>query len=183
MSNATQRKRRTSSTSCSNRVSRKRNRTQMSQTVMETIDVLESDRTNSEDVVDLTCEGSETAVVDLTNNDSIVVSIGVQSRRGPGTESYVLSSDEEEESSLRLSPGLLSTLHASSRARSTPGAVSCPVCMDAYSEIIDSGRLMVSTKCGHLFCSQCIRDSLSRAHSCPTCRKKLTQKQYHPIYI
>ncbi|XP_077091861.1 E3 ubiquitin-protein ligase RNF4 isoform X5 [Siphateles boraxobius] len=154
MSNATQRKRRTSSTSCSNRVSRKRNRTQMSQTVMETIDVLESDRTNS-----------------------------VQSRRGPGTESYVLSSDEEEESSLRLSPGLLSTLHASSRARSTPGAVSCPVCMDAYSEIIDSGRLMVSTKCGHLFCSQCIRDSLSRAHSCPTCRKKLTQKQYHPIYI
>lgn len=45
----------------------------MSQTAMETIDVLESDRTNSEDVVDLTCEGSEPAVVDLTNNDSIVV--------------------------------------------------------------------------------------------------------------
>ncbi|XP_067313952.1 RING finger protein 4 [Pseudorasbora parva] len=183
MSNASQRKRRTSSTACSHRVSRKRNRAQMSETVMETIDVLESDRTNS-DVVDLTCEGSEPAVVDLTNNDSIVVvEDGVQSRRGTGTESYVLSSDEEEESSLRLSPGLLSSLHASSRARSTPGAVSCPVCMDAYSEIIDSGRLMVSTKCGHLFCSQCIRDSLSRAHSCPTCRKKLTQKQYHPIYI
>ncbi len=28
-----------------------------------------------EDVVDLTCEGSEPAVVDLTNNDSIVVSL------------------------------------------------------------------------------------------------------------
>ncbi|KAI5104918.1 E3 ubiquitin-protein ligase RNF4 [Silurus meridionalis] len=74
-----------------------------------------------EDVVDLTCEGSEPAVVDLTNNDSVV--------------------------------------------------------------IIESGRLMVSTKCGHLFCSQCIRDSLARAHNCPTCRKKLTYKQYHPIYI
>uniref|UniRef100_A0A8C1KKS2 E3 ubiquitin-protein ligase RNF4 n=2 Tax=Cyprinus carpio TaxID=7962 RepID=A0A8C1KKS2_CYPCA len=181
MSTATQRKRRTSSATCSRRGNSKRNRTQMSQTAMETIDVLESDRTRSEDVVDLTCEGSEPAVVDLTNNDSIVVSL--QSRRGQGTESYVLSSDEEEESSLRLSPGLLSSLQASSRARSTPGAVSCPVCMDAYSEIIDSGRLMVSTKCGHLFCSQCIRDSLSRAHSCPTCRKKLTHKQYHPIYI
>ncbi|KAL1261437.1 hypothetical protein QQF64_006702, partial [Cirrhinus molitorella] len=178
MSTATQRKRRTSSATCSRRGNSKRNRAQMSQTAMETIDVLESDRTNSEDVVDLTCEGSEPAVVDLTNNDSIVVvEDGVQSRRGQGTESYVLSSDEEEESSLRLSPGLLSSLHASSRARSTPGAVSCPVCMDAYSEIIDSGRLMVSTKCGHLFCSQCIRDSLSRAHSCPTCRKKLTHKQ------
>ncbi|XP_051513880.1 RING finger protein 4 [Myxocyprinus asiaticus] len=183
MSNATQRKRRT--TSCSRRGNSKRNRSQMSQAVMETIDVLESDRTNSEDVVDLTCEGLEPAVVDLTNNDSIVVveEAVVQRRRGQGTESYILSSDEEEESSQRLSPGLLSTLHESSRARSTPGAVSCPVCMDVYSEIIDSGRLMVSTKCGHLFCSQCIRDSLSRAHSCPTCRKKLTNKQYHPIYI
>uniref|UniRef100_A0A671KBK7 E3 ubiquitin-protein ligase RNF4-like n=1 Tax=Sinocyclocheilus anshuiensis TaxID=1608454 RepID=A0A671KBK7_9TELE len=181
MSTATQRKRRTSSATCSRRGNSKRNRTQMSQTARETINVLESDRAHSEDVVDLTCEGSEPAIVDLTNNDSIVVS--VRSRRGQGTESYVLSSDEEEESSLRLSPGLLSSLHASSRARSTPGAVSCPVCMDAYSEIIDSGRLMVSTKCGHLFCSQCIRDSLSGAHSCPTCRKKLTHKQYHPVYI
>ncbi|KAI4883257.1 hypothetical protein NFI96_015886, partial [Prochilodus magdalenae] len=175
-----QRKRRSSSSSCSRR-SNKRTRTPTSQAIMETIDVIESDRLSSEEVVDLTCEGSEPAVVDLTNNDSVVVS--TQSRRGQGTESYVLSSDEEEEPSLSLSPALLSSLRASSRARSTPGAVSCPVCMDAYAEIIESGRLMVSTKCGHLFCSQCIRDSLARAHSCPTCRKKLTHKQYHPIYI
>ncbi|KAI5624807.1 E3 ubiquitin-protein ligase RNF4 [Silurus asotus] len=171
MSTTTQRKRRTSSTSCSRRNS-KRSRMQMSQASVETIDVVEGTRLSSEDVVDLTCEGSEPAVVDLTNNDSVV-----------GTESYVLSSDDEEEPSQSLNPALLSSLHASARARSTPGAVSCPVCMDAYTEIIESGRLMVSTKCGHLFCSQCIRDSLARAHNCPTCRKKLTYKQYHPIYI
>uniref|UniRef100_A0AAR2L412 Ring finger protein 4 n=3 Tax=Pygocentrus nattereri TaxID=42514 RepID=A0AAR2L412_PYGNA len=183
MSNVTQRKRRSGSTSCSRR-NNKRTRTQMAQTIMETIDVIESDRLSSEEVVDLTCEGSEPAVVDLTNNDSVVlVEEGTQSRRAQSTESYVLSSDEEEEPSLSLSPALLSSLHASSRARSTPGAVSCPVCMDAYAEVIESGRLMVSTKCGHLFCSQCIRDSLARAHSCPTCRKKLTHRQYHPIYI
>lgn len=29
-----------------------------------------------EEVVDLTCEGSELTVVDLTNNDSVVVSLG-----------------------------------------------------------------------------------------------------------
>ncbi|KAB5571026.1 hypothetical protein PDJAM_G00228160 [Pangasius djambal] len=183
MSSTTQRKRRTTSTSCSRRNS-KRSRTQMSQASVETIDVIESDRLSSEEVVDLTCEGSEPAVVDLTNNDSVVlVDDGTQSRRMQGTESYVLSSDDEEEPSPSLSPALLSSLHASARARSTPGAVSCPVCMDAYAEIIESGRLMVSTKCGHLFCSQCIRDSLARAHNCPTCRKKLTYKQYHPIYI
>ncbi|XP_066505233.1 RING finger protein 4 isoform X1 [Hoplias malabaricus] len=178
MSNLTQRKRRSSSTSSCYRRSKRR----PIHTVMETIDVIENDRLSSEEVVDLTCEGSEPTVVDLTNNDSVVlVEEGTQSRRG--TESYVLSSDEEEEPSLSLSSDLLSSLHASSRARSTPGAVSCPVCMDAYAEIIESGRLMVSTKCGHLFCSQCIRDSLARAHSCPTCRKKLTHRQYHPIYI
>ncbi|XP_062332790.1 RING finger protein 4 isoform X3 [Osmerus eperlanus] len=41
----------------------------------ETMDVAESSRASSEeDVVDLTCEGSEpAAVVDLTNNDSVVL--------------------------------------------------------------------------------------------------------------
>ncbi|NXJ35535.1 RNF4 ligase, partial [Ciconia maguari] len=63
------------------------------------------------------------------------------------------------------------------------GTVSCPICMDGYSEIVQSGRLIVSTKCGHVFCSQCLRDSLRNANSCPTCRKKLTHRQYHPIYI
>ncbi|XP_062332788.1 RING finger protein 4 isoform X1 [Osmerus eperlanus] len=161
----------------------------------ETMDVAESSRASSEeDVVDLTCEGSEpAAVVDLTNNDSVVVvdeapvlslSAGPHSRRAVDSESYVLSSDEEEEdTNAALNAAVLTSLQASSRARSTPGTVSCPVCMDTYGEIIESGRLVVSTKCGHLFCSQCLRDSLTRSHTCPTCRKKLTHKQYHPIYI
>lgn len=52
-----------------------------------------------------------------------------------------------------------------------------------FFQIVQSGRLIVSTKCGHVFCSQCLRDSLRNANSCPTCRKKLTHGQYHPIYI
>uniref|UniRef100_A0A8C7PAB4 Ring finger protein 4 n=1 Tax=Oncorhynchus mykiss TaxID=8022 RepID=A0A8C7PAB4_ONCMY len=137
-----------------------------------------------EEVVDLTCEGSELTVVDLTNNDSVVVvDEGPHGRREADSESYVLSSDEEEDTKGGLSADLLSSLQASSRARSTPGTVSCPVCMDAYAEIIESGRLVVSTKCGHLFCSHCLRDSLLRSHTCPTCRKKLTHKQCHPVYI
>ncbi|XP_067103768.1 RING finger protein 4 isoform X4 [Osmerus mordax] len=45
----------------------------------ETMDVAESSRASSEeDVVDLTCEGSEpAAVVDLTNNDSVVAPTAV----------------------------------------------------------------------------------------------------------
>ncbi|XP_023845215.1 E3 ubiquitin-protein ligase RNF4-like [Salvelinus fontinalis] len=192
MSSTTQRKRRTGVPSSSRRTAKSSRVTTTSvrppaaasAAVPETIDVLESSRTTSEEVVDLTCEGSELTVVDLTNNDSVVVvDEGPHGRREADSESYVLSSDEEEDTNGGLSADLLSSLQASSRARSTPGTVSCPVCMDAYAEIIESGRLVVSTKCGHLFCSHCLRDSLLRSHTCPTCRKKLTQKQCHPIYI
>ncbi|KAL0973960.1 hypothetical protein UPYG_G00213440 [Umbra pygmaea] len=188
MSSTIQRKRRTGVSSASRRTTKSRRVAVTSvrpraAVAAETIDMLGNSRNSDEEVVDLTCEGSELPVVDLTNNDSVVVvDEGPQGRRGADSESYVLSSDEEDING-GLSDDLLSSLQASSRARSTPGTVSCPVCMDAYAEIIESGRLVVSTKCGHLFCSQCLRDSLSRAHTCPTCRKKLTHKQYHPIYI
>ncbi|KAF3825380.1 hypothetical protein GH733_006014 [Mirounga leonina] len=49
--------------------------------------------------------------------------------------------------------------------------------------IVQNGRLIVSTECGHVFCSQCLRDSLKNANTCPTCRKKINHKRYHPIYI
>uniref|UniRef100_A0A8D3CBL3 RING-type domain-containing protein n=1 Tax=Scophthalmus maximus TaxID=52904 RepID=A0A8D3CBL3_SCOMX len=146
----------------------------------ETIDVMDNTE-DVEEVVDLTCEGSEAAVVDLTSNDSVLlVDEGPQNRRVPTGESYIVSSDEDEDTPHVLSAGTVSSEHTS---RSTPGTISCPVCLDSYSEIVDSGRLVVSTKCGHVFCSQCLRDALTSSHTCPTCRKRLTHRQYHPLYI
>ncbi|KAG9479542.1 E3 ubiquitin-protein ligase RNF4 [Eleutherodactylus coqui] len=154
--------------------------------VTESIEVEES----GEEVVDLTCESLEPVVVDLTHNDSVVIVEEHQSTRRrrnatrttTQTPSCILSSDDEDtrDSYLRSSRDLPSTNHNNSRSS---GSVSCPICMDGYSEIIQSGRLIVSTKCGHIFCSQCLRDALRNVTSCPTCRKKLTPKQYHPIYI
>ncbi|XP_035009020.1 RING finger protein 4 isoform X3 [Hippoglossus stenolepis] len=147
----------------------------------ETIDVMDNAEDSVEEVVDLTCEGSEAAVVDLTNNDSVLlVDEGPQNRRVPTGESYIVSSDEDEDTLPVLNPATMSSVHTS---RSTPGTISCPVCLDSYSEIVDSGRLVVSTKCGHVFCSQCLRDALTSSHTCPTCRKRLTHRQYHPLYI
>ncbi|XP_044060971.1 RING finger protein 4 [Siniperca chuatsi] len=150
----------------------------------ETIDVMDNTEDSVEEVVDLTCEGSEAAVVDLTNNDSVLlVDEGPHNRRVPTGESYVVSSDEDEDPPPVLNAAVMSSLHASSSSRSTPGTISCPVCLDSYSEIVESGRLVVSTKCGHVFCSQCLRDALTSSHTCPTCRKRLTHRQYHPLYI
>lgn len=131
--------------------------------------------------MDLTCEGSEAAVVDLTNNDSVlVVDEGSQASRVHTGESYIVSSDEDEDTPPILNAAMVTSQHNS---RSTPGTISCPVCLDSYSEIVESGRLVVSTKCGHVFCSQCLRDALKSSHTCPTCRKRLTPRQYHPLYV
>ncbi|KAK2513248.1 hypothetical protein Q9233_015661 [Columba guinea] len=169
---------------------------------------IELEESAGEEVVDLTCESSDPVVVDLTHNDSVVVSSdwhaclnvavklenqrqrrNLRLRSQRQSDSCVLSSDDEDETrdndvyvtdkvSRELGP-----LEDETASSKPSGTVSCPICMDGYSEIVQSGRLIVSTKCGHVFCSQCLRDSLRNANSCPTCRKKLTHRQYHPIYI
>lgn len=150
----------------------------------ETIDVMDNTEDGVEEVVDLTCEGAEATVVDLTHNDSVLLlDEGPQNRRETTSESYVVSSDEEDDMPPVLEAAVMSSLNSNSSSRSTPGTISCPVCLDAYSEIVESGRLVVSTRCGHVFCSQCLRDALTSSHTCPTCRKKLTHRQYHPLYI
>ncbi|NXO90768.1 RNF4 ligase, partial [Certhia brachydactyla] len=63
------------------------------------------------------------------------------------------------------------------------GTIRCPICMDFYPQIVQSGRLILSTLCGHVFCSQCLPFALQTASFCPTCRTDLTPGQYHPIYI
>uniref|UniRef100_A0A671U0Z7 RING-type domain-containing protein n=1 Tax=Sparus aurata TaxID=8175 RepID=A0A671U0Z7_SPAAU len=108
---------------------------------------------------------------------------GPQNRRVTTGESYIVSSDEDDDTPPALNGAIMLPLHANSSSRSTPGTISCPVCLDSYSEIVESGRLVVSTKCGHVFCSQCLRDALTSSHTCPTCRKRLTHRQYHPLYV
>ncbi|XP_072718438.1 E3 ubiquitin-protein ligase RNF4-like [Ciconia boyciana] len=170
----TQRKRRGGA--ANSRQARKRNRLVASTAEMASeAEPIELEESAGEEVVDLTCESSDPVVVDLTHNDSVViVEENEQQRRNlrlrgqRQLDIYILISDDEDET----------------RDSDVPsGTVSCPICMDGYSEIVQSGRLIVSTKCGHVFCSQCLRDSLRNANSCPTCRKKLTHRQYHPIYI
>lgn len=66
---------------------------------------------------------------------------------------------------------------------SEPG-LSCPICLDTKNQIVASNRNLVSTNCGHIFCSHCIVQVTRTNKKCPTCRKTLTGKNcYHNIYI
>ncbi|KAM6135818.1 LOW QUALITY PROTEIN: E3 ubiquitin-protein ligase RNF4-like [Phoenicopterus ruber ruber] len=169
------------------RQARKRNRLVASTAEMASeAEPIELEESAGEEVVDLTCESSDPVVVDLTHNDSVVVSKNQRERRNlrlrgqRHSDSCILISDDEDE---KRDNDVYVTDKVFLKSNLPSGTVSCPICMDGYSEIVQSGRLIVSTKCGHVFCSQCLRDSLRNANSCPTCRKKLTHRQYHPIYI
>ncbi|NXN96950.1 RNF4 ligase, partial [Rhinopomastus cyanomelas] len=189
----TQRKRRGGA--ANSRQTRKRNSFASAAEMASEAEPIELEESAGEEVVDLTCESSDPVVVDLTHSDSVVVSKNQQPRRNlrlrsqRQSDSCVLSSDDEDEprdNDVYVTDKVSRVLGplGNETTSSTPsGTVSCPICMDGYSEIVQSGRLIVSTKCGHVFCSQCLRDSLRNANSCPTCRKKLTHRQYHPIYI
>ena len=66
---------------------------------------------------------------------------------------------------------------------STKSTLQCPICLDTAQQFESSGRSLVTTVCGHIFCNVCIRNSIQRQHKCPTCRKKLTLKQYHELFV
>ena len=78
-----------------------------------------------------------------------------------------------------LKPALTAKQASSPKGKS----IVCPVCMDSDGTIRESGRLFKSTICGHVFCEVCIKQAVQSQKKCPTCRKSLTHKQVHTLYI
>ncbi|KAM9201799.1 E3 ubiquitin-protein ligase RNF4-like isoform 1-T3 [Dugong dugon] len=156
----------------------------------ELIELRESD---GDEVVDLTCESLEPTVIDLTQNDSVVIT---EERRRPRrnarppegqTVSCVVSSDEEglvrDRDVYVISSVYHNALEGETLSYPLPGYIWCRICMDGYSEIEQSGRCIYSTECGHIFCSQCLCNSLKYTKTCPVCLKKIRGHEYHRIYI
>ncbi|XP_047329763.1 E3 ubiquitin-protein ligase RNF4-like [Impatiens glandulifera] len=52
----------------------------------------------------------------------------------------------------------------------------CPVCMDSL-------KNEMSTKCGHIFCMKCIKQTITVQGKCPTCRQRITMKDTFKIYL
>ncbi|XP_017016705.1 E3 ubiquitin-protein ligase RNF4 isoform X2 [Drosophila kikkawai] len=54
----------------------------------------------------------------------------------------------------------------------------CPVCLENVRR-----REPVSTKCGHVFCKECLVAAINSVHKCPLCNKKMTVRQFSRIYL
>ncbi|KAH8489952.1 hypothetical protein Peur_058667 [Populus x canadensis] len=52
----------------------------------------------------------------------------------------------------------------------------CPICLCPLVE-------EMSTKCGHIFCKNCIADAIKRQAKCPTCRKRVTNKELIRVFL
>lgn len=65
--------------------------------------------------------------------------------------------------------------------------IKCPICLAGFREIQAEGGSLCSTICGHIFCKSCL-DGCRGAeyHSyfkCPSCRRSLRDRDYHPIFL
>lgn len=57
--------------------------------------------------------------------------------------------------------------------------ITCPICLDSSMK-----KKLVSTKCGHIYCQDCLKLALQSLKKCPVCRKALTGRDpYHPIFL
>lgn len=54
----------------------------------------------------------------------------------------------------------------------------CPICMQNLRTTSVS-----STKCGHVFCTQCIQQSLLITRNCPSCNQRINLKHLRPIFF
>ncbi|GIY57109.1 hypothetical protein CDAR_242913 [Caerostris darwini] len=61
--------------------------------------------------------------------------------------------------------------------------IECGICFESYAEVVSSGGTMMSTVCGHIFCIKCLKIAFETKKACPRCRKKLTVRQVHPIFL
>lgn len=52
----------------------------------------------------------------------------------------------------------------------------CAVCLEEPSH-------HTTTKCGHVFCEGCIKLAIGHGGRCPTCRKKVSSKSIHRLFI
>ena len=52
-----------------------------------------------------------------------------------------------------------------------------------YFYVLFAGIQLVSTVCGHVFCQRCLRQCLLSQQQCPTCRKRISQDGFHPLFL
>lgn len=155
----------------------------------------------NDSVVDLTCDTNDD-VIDLTKvktptsrripSFDCLPSCRYANQSSPdvvvlhatgGGDVMFINSDTSPQKRKKKSRKNHTSISSEEKKEFTESSVKCPICLETVSQFQKNGSKLVSTICGHIFCSQCLRSTITTMHRCPTCRKKLTLKQYHQLFI
>eukprot|EP00092_Neocalanus_flemingeri_P035200 GFUD01038304.1.p1 GENE.GFUD01038304.1~~GFUD01038304.1.p1 ORF type:complete len:311 (-),score=59.50 GFUD01038304.1:131-1063(-) len=81
------------------------------------------------------------------------------------------------------SPLASSPSSASLDSSNSSASLKCPVCLETFYAIRKRGSRLVSTTCGHVFCGRCLPACVRTSGQCPTCRRRIGYKDFHPLYL
>ncbi|XP_031628616.1 E3 ubiquitin-protein ligase BRE1-like [Contarinia nasturtii] len=56
--------------------------------------------------------------------------------------------------------------------------IECSICFETIGD-----QAVSSTKCGHLFCTECITTSVTARKVCPTCNDAIALEDLHPVFL
>lgn len=87
-----------------------------------------------------------------------------------------LSPEREEGSSLQSNNAVQISQEPAKVVVPKEPNFTCPVCLNKLVE-------PSTTKCGHIFCAECIKQAIQFQKKCPTCRKALRKNNFHRIYL
>jgi len=157
------------------------------------VDLTCEDQYDNDQYVDLTVADVSTVIIPSTPTTPHPIHIHDLdvAHAANFTSPLLLSESSDSDSELPPLPFNIMRVDPSSStgpvgATSPTTSIVCPVCLDGVTDIKGNGRQVMSTNCGHIFCSECIRGILTNRDSgsrCPTCRKKLSVRSVHPLFI
>jgi len=141
--------------------------------------------------------GGDSDVVDLTDGQDSQAPVATSmNSRTPRRQLPQLEDSNVIDLTNSPTPSSSSLPTASSSRASSSQLAGCSICLDTYVEIKDVGKTLMSTTCGHVFCSTCLESSLknnvttfwgfwiqNNGNTCPVCRKRLKNGDYHPLYL
>ncbi|EDR24858.1 hypothetical protein EDI_216770 [Entamoeba dispar SAW760] len=84
------------------------------------------------------------------------------------------SSDEESEEQIKIEHRRIEELKPTKELE----GIRCPICFDLT-------RNVMTTKCGHLYCSDCLNIIFDTpgVHYCPICKQKIIKNSCHRIFL
>ncbi len=59
----------------------------------------------------------------------------------------------------------------------------CIICRVSFKQLMNQGVELHSTPCGHVFCKNCIDDSIRLYSKCPACNEGIAPGETHRIYL